>query len=55
MSKFDDPTDAIPVYWFNDPEKEAAYDDARANTSITLPQGEMVVKYWTQEGAGTKK
>lgn len=55
MSKFDDPTDAIPVYWFNDPEKEAAFDDAKANNTITLPQGEMVVKYWIQEGAGTNK
>ncbi|MCB0722584.1 MAG: ABC transporter substrate-binding protein [Ignavibacteriae bacterium] len=55
LSKFEDPTDAIPIYWYNDPETEAAFDDAKANNTLTLPQGEIVVKYWTQEGAGLKK
>jgi microcin C transport system substrate-binding protein len=55
LSKFEDPTDAIPVYWFNDPEKEAEFDEAKANTAINLPQGEVVVRYWTQEGAGLKE
>ncbi|MCB0723766.1 MAG: ABC transporter substrate-binding protein [Ignavibacteriae bacterium] len=55
LSKIDDPTDAIPTYWFNDPVREAAFDDAKANNTLTLPQGDIIVKYWSQEGAGLKK
>jgi len=46
LSRTEDITDAIPTYWFNDPEKAVEYEKALKDKSIVLEQGEIVVKYW---------
>ena len=46
LSRTEDITDAIPTYWFNDPEKTVEYEKALKDKSIVLEQGEIVIKYW---------
>ncbi len=46
LSRTEDVTDAIPTYWFNDPDKALEYDKALKDKSIVLEQGEIVNKYW---------
>ena len=46
LSRTEDVTDAIPTYWFNDPEKTVEYEKALKDKNIVLEQGEMVDKYW---------
>jgi microcin C transport system substrate-binding protein len=48
LSRTDNVTDAIPVYWFVDPEKVFEYDEAMKNSSMTLPQEEIVNKFWIE-------
>jgi microcin C transport system substrate-binding protein len=42
---------SIQSLWYVDPQKQAAMERAIADPSITLPQGEVEVRYWKEEGA----